>query len=177
MTASTEIQILPYAKIDGVRTFTDSFIRSLFVRTVESGMWDMVFYNGRIDSPDKFLTYMKNGPAALYINVKNGEVSSYFWLSDIEDKTAYLNYCSLPVTRYRNTVKIGRHNISFLLNRQDGSGNYILDMLLGLTPVRNKTGVRFAKLCGAHILGTLPLGAYIYSTGKSEPAVLSYFVR
>jgi hypothetical protein len=71
-------------------------------------------------------------------------------------KSAFINYCFYKSFWGRKSLEIGRNCIDYILHLKNGSGEYSIDVLLGLTPVNNKLAVSFLKKHGMVIVGRIP---------------------
>jgi hypothetical protein len=62
------------------------------------------------------------------------------------------------------------------LNAASG-GEYVLDVVIGLTPKINRAAVRFARDLGMVRAGEIPHRCLFARNGKTYPGVLSYATR
>jgi hypothetical protein len=78
------LKIIPYVAIDGIMTFTDTSILSLYDRMVKDGTHEIVFYAGHITGRESFLKYMKRPSVMLFVLIRNKDHIGFTWLDGIE---------------------------------------------------------------------------------------------
>jgi hypothetical protein len=169
------LRLVPYIAVDGIMTFPDSAIMSLYDRMVEDRTHEVVFYAGHITDREFFLRYMKRPGVMLFALVMNKDHIGFTWLDGIEDRTAYLHFC-LFSEYWGDTVEIGTYALNLLMNMQ-GKDGYVFDLFKGIVPVWNAHAVDFAVKCGGKKLGVLPNAVWNAAKNKSEDAVFIYYTR
>jgi len=177
MKNNSDIKIMPYCEIDGIRTFRDSEILEFYDRMVKARLAETVFSDGQIDNREDWLRAMKNPENFLYAVYVGKDVVFLVWLNRVEIRKAQFHYCGFFKGWRIGSVKIGKQFLNILMNKRDSSGNYLFDVLTGLTPSSNKPAIEYMQECGWKIIGELPLGAWNNKKQKSESAVMSYFTR
>lgn len=170
------IQLMPYCKVDGILTFRDSAILNLYDRMVKAGTADIVFTDGQINSREDWLRAMKSPENFLYVVYADKKMVALVWLNRVEIKKAQFHYCMFYTGWKKGSVGIGKQILEILINKKY-NGEYLFDMLTGITPVSNKLAIKFLRLCGWKIVGELPFGAWSHKAGKSEAALISYYTR
>lgn len=172
------VSLLPYCEVDGISTFRDSEILGFYDRMVGSGTVESVFSDGQINSREDWLRAMKSPENFLYVVYADENISAIFWLNNVEIKQARFHYCFFYSAWKKGSIKIGKKILEILMNKKNSlSDDYLLDVLIGITPISNKPAVKFAKLLGWKIIGTLPFGAWSNKKQKSESAIISYYTR
>lgn len=170
------VSILPYTKMDGIRTVTDSEMKALFVRTVKEDLSDIVFYEGTIKTPEEFLAMSKT-PGTLFHLLKGGSATvGYMWLNRFENRTARLHFCMFR-EYWSGAVFLGRYVLNALLCMKTKDGEHLFDLLTGFIPTWNKRAIDFVLACGGETHGAIPNSIYNDKTGKSESAVFLYCRR
>ncbi len=170
-------RIIPYAEHDGMRTYTDTFIRSLYERMEKEGIAQIVFSDGEIKDADEFLYLMKHGPNALYlVDVPDGP-AGILWLNRFKGKTCYVHFCAFQKYWGAGSVEIGREAICQVLYMKNRDGEYCLDTLLGLIPCDNMPAIKWLKKVGLKEVGVIPNGLWKQDSGKSEDGLLLYLTR
>jgi hypothetical protein len=169
------LKIIPYVAIDGIMTFTDTSILSLYDRMVKDGTHEIVFYAGHITGRESFLKYMKRPSVMLFVLIRNKDHIGFTWLDGIEDRAAYNHFC-LFSEYWGDTVEIGTYALNLLMNMQ-GRDGYVFDLFKGTVPVWNTHAVDFAVKCGGQTLGVLPNAVWNAAKNKSEDAVFIYYTR
>lgn len=168
------MKLLPYTKIDGIRTVTDSEIKKLFTRTVSDGLDKIVFYEGTIQTEDQFLIAMKR--VLFFIIKQQEETIGYVWLNRFENHTARQHFCVFK-EYWGQSEQIGRDVLSMIMNRKDSHGTFIFDLLTGFVPAWNKRAIAFALKCGGKTYGVIPNAVWNHKKQKSEGAVFIYYTR
>jgi len=171
-----EFCMLPYASLDGIRTYRDSEILELYERLLNEG-GEHVFRDGSVKSAVDFLCMAKGPQVAFYVAYVRGVVAGVVWLNRFQARFAQ---CSFFVFRQfwgADALGLGRHCLRELLHARDAEGRHHLDMLIGLTPADNRAAISFALRCGWKRRGLLPYGIYNAAAGISSPAVLTTATR
>jgi len=161
--------IMPYTKIDGIPTFTDSSIRSMYNRIVKEEK-KYIFSDGTIPDADAFVLMAKSQDTSFYVVYHNEVVVLVVWLNRFESAVARLNFCSLNGVPRETKIKAGKYLISELTGR-------VFDLLIGHVPKTNEAAVKYAEICGAKILGEVPNLVWNESEKKSEPGIILYYGR
>jgi hypothetical protein len=164
--------------VDGIRTFTDSEILAFYDRMVKGGMADAIFSDGQINSREGWLHAMKSPENFLYVVYADENISAVFWLNSVEAKQARFHYCFFYSAWKKGSIKVGKKILEILMEKRNSSSDdYLLDVLIGVIPSSNEPAIKFAKLLGWQIIGTLPFGAWSNKKQKSESAIISYYTR
>lgn len=163
--------MLAYAEIDGVRNFRDTQILALHDRLLAEG-GAHVFRDGSIRDGQDFLRMAKDPSVAFFVAYVQGQVAGAVWLNRRQARWAQCSYFTFREFWGLHATGLGRHCLSELLNMRACSKEFMLDMLLGITPVDNRSAVRFALRCGWKRQGVLPCGVFDAATGKSQPAFI-----
>ncbi len=168
-------KMIPYIEFDGMRSFADSFIATLYERCEFEGHAETVFYEGTVRNETEFVKALKNSVAWLVI--QDEVVVAVVWLNRHEGRFARFHFMTFQACARRHLVKMGRYVLSEIMQMKDNGGEYLFDMLLGSIPARNKVAVNYAKKCGGKVCGELPNGAFIEKEGRSENAILIAVTR
>ena len=170
-------KLIPYIEHDGMRTFTDTFIRGLYERMEEEGTASIVFSDGEINSAEEFLSAMKYGANSLYIVDVYGDVAGVVWANRFKSKTAYIHFCGFQRYWGNGSVEIGRAAMGQILYMVDNTGEYYLDTLLGLIPCTNIPAIKWLKKVGLEEVGKIPSALWSNQEKKSEDGLLLYLTR
>lgn len=171
------MHILPYTVVDGVPTLPDSAVMELFLRMEEEGSLDMAFSGGEVRTPEEFLLVMKQPGNSLFVLLLRDEPVGFFWLNGFEGRMARVHFCLFKRVWGPGSMILGRKILDYSLNLRGANGEYLLDVLLGVTPEKNRLACRFAKRSGMTPLGVLPAGAFNARQGCSGPALVSWATR
>ena len=169
-------RLLPYTKIDGIRTVTDSGIKSLFNRTVEDGLDKIVLYDGTVQTPEAFLNMAKAPGTYFYLGYRDKELIGYVWLNRFENKTARYHFCAFK-EYWGQLAEIAEFAMTTLLSMKDNTGAYVFDLFTGYVPVWNQAAIKFTLKHGGYSAGEIPNAIYNAETQKSEPAEFIYYTR
>lgn len=171
-----DFEMVPYGKVDGIRTYRDSEIMELYRRAMaESG--PQMFRDGGVKDEAGFLRMVKAQGVAFHVAYVRGKVAGCVWLNRFHDRLAQVHFFIFREFWGEDATGLGRHCLRELIHKRCGDEGYWLDMLLGLTPADNPLAVRFAKKCGWKQACVLPFGMYDAAAGASIPAVLSIVTR
>ena len=171
------LKITPYIEIDGIRTFTDAFIRDVYSRIVDDNLESIVFSDGNIKTPDDFLAFMKYGPNYLFIIETESGVTAILWLNRILDRTCYAHFCGFKDSWGEGSVDIGRFAMDHVFNVTDDFGKVCFETIHGLIPAWNTTGIGWLKKVGLVEVGRIPNALWSATLNKSTEGVLMYLTR
>ena len=173
---TSEYAVVPYCEIDGVRNYSDTFIKGLFDRMALEGTAGSVFMGSGINDAQAFLDMAKSPGTYLYVLYCGEEPAGIAWLNRLQYRWAQLHFCTFKPVWGRKTIALGKHTLRELLH-MGGPGRYVLDMLVGIIPSRNRVGLSYVKKCGGVVSGTLPKGIFNPHTGESEEATIITLTR
>lgn len=171
-----EIRCVPYCEVDGVRNFTDSFIKEIFLQICYDGNLDKVLHDGYIRTADAFLAYMKSKNVLPFLVANDCGVILFVWLTNLSNKTAFVNFTYLGDVPTRTKLRVGKQVLHYLLHIEGAvPGAYVFDGLYGITPVSNKTAWRFALNSGFKDIATIKKACLV--NGESINGYLTYATR
>lgn len=163
-----KIRIIPYQEIDGIRTFTDSFIKDLYNRAIVDNL-EYVFGDGSIDSPETFLAAMKSGNNQLFvIDVDGNKTVGFVWVNRFESRFARGHFCFFREFWGRVPVEAGKKFLKECVKP--------LDMIMGIVPYANWRAILFCTKIGMEVVGVLPKSCWNKRKKKSEDGVIVYYV-
>ena len=148
--------LLPYTAIDGISTFSDTAIRSLFVRMQDEDLVERVFYDGETRTPEDFLRMMKFGINRLFVIRTEDGIGGVCWLNNFDHRRAEFHFCFFSNLRGQDAVDVGKQAVIELLYLEDGSGNPLFDLLFGMTETSNIPAVKWCEAMGFETMGILP---------------------
>jgi len=165
------IEIMPYVKFDGIPTFRDSDIKSLYETMEKDGTASIVFFDDGIKSSHDFLEFMNTPGIMLFVARKDNVPIGCGWLSHFENRTARAHFCVFKDGWGEGSVIIGRKMVEGAMEAFSD-----IDMLIGMLPTINTKAIDFAIRCGAQLVGEFPFGT-IDGFGNSYPTSILYYVR
>lgn len=170
------IRIVPYFENDGCWTWRDSEVCGMFDRMAAEGMAEVVFFDGPMDRAG-FLRMMKHGPCSLFVVMVDAQEAGFAWLSQVEGRSAWVNFYVFKAFWGRGAADIGRACLRYLLHIPADAGGYCFDVLLGITPVRNRAASEYLVRTGCRVVGRVPNAVWVASEGQSEPGLMVYCTR
>lgn len=170
------IKIIPYIEANGHWTWRDTEVLAMFDRMKNEGMADTVFYDEEINRVS-FLRRMKYGPCHMYVAMMDKAVAGFAWLSNIEGRSAWLNFYVFKNYWCGPAEMIARECLRHILHIPAAEGGYCFDVLMGITPVRNKAASEFICRAGCKVVGRVPQAAWLLKEGKSVPGFMVYCTR
>jgi hypothetical protein len=172
MSAKTSEFLLDwYREVDGIRTFRDSEIVELYRRLLAEG-GAHVFRDGSVPDAAAFLRMAKATGTAFLVAHVRGRRAGVCWLNRFQGRWAQCNFFIFREFWGPDAAALGRWTLRELLHARAADGDYLFDMLVGVTPADNPCAVAFALRCGWSRCGVLPRGSFNAGTGASSPAVL-----
>jgi len=113
----------------------------------------------------------------LYIIYYKANIVLVTWLNRFEGKIARVHWCSFKEISCRKKIDAGKYACKKLLTMKNDNGEYVLDLLIGYTPVSNIIAIKFLKACGCVIGNKIPNLIWNAKENKSEPGVIGYYHR
>lgn len=154
--------------------------------------WGMVQSAGRdrsvtycmeqTDGPG-FCRWMRQPDVHPWIVLFKGVPCGFYYLTDMQGKSARVHFCTLPMGTHRTKSKIpavvgfGLFALGSLLWEANESGGFRLDTIIGVTPVCNKEAVKFIHKVGAQDIGVVPDACWYYDTNENVPGLVTIYTR
>ena len=160
-----KVRLLPYTKIDGVRTFSDSFVMNLWDRMQGYSPYMDRIYTSR----DHWLRDMQTY-SLLYVIEVDGETAGCTWLTHFQEKFAQVHFFYFPEW-WGRTQEIGTEAMRQSLSWKNEQG-YVFDGFTGIVDKKNRLAIALAKRCGWREAGEIP-----FAFGQEKPGVMMYITR
>jgi len=170
------IDIIPYTKVDGIRTFKDSYVRSLYDRVLAEG-YSNVFRDGSIRDSQEFLISMQRDDCILYVIFYDDKLAAIAWVNRFEQRTARYHFCIFKSIKTEEKIACGTQALKELINQKTTDGSFLFDAFIGYLPSDNKLALSYVLACGAKSAGVVPNLVWNHAIGKSEPGHIIYYVR
>jgi hypothetical protein len=119
----------------------------------------------------------KSNAVAFYVAYVRGEVAGAVWLNRLQSRWMQCSAFTFRDFWGAAALGLGRHCLRELLCMRDSAGDFILDMLVCITPRDNQAALAFVRRCGWRVGVCLPAGIFDARVGASVPAVLHYVTR
>ncbi|MBU0481543.1 MAG: hypothetical protein KKG47_10605 [Proteobacteria bacterium] len=171
------IEVVPLHEKDGQSNFTDQILGQVFRRIVREDTLNKLFYDGSVRNTRDFRKFMRNPENEIFFVNFNGREAGFFWLNHFRQKSFFINYCLYKEFWGEAGLTISNLCIEHLFKRKDADGDFLVDVLLGLTPANNKLAVNFLLQNEMSILGKVPGFLYDSATGETVDGVFSYRQR
>ena len=178
--ADLDVQIFPYCKVDGVRTFKDSFIFGLYDRMVKDHVAEDFFYDDLIPTRDEWLRAMQHPMNFLYVIFANRALAGIGLLNEVKDKSASIHFTSFRSwLSARQRATVAREILGKLIKIKSNKNTKecLFDVFVGKIMKSNHRALWFARKMGFSTAGEIPSAAWNSKKGHSEPLVLTYFLR
>ncbi len=173
-----ELSVTPYNNMKtGKIDFPDTYLKQVFLRIAIEGTLHKIYFDKKINNNIEFIAFIKQKKHSVFFVKAGEEEVGFFWLTKFNQKSAFINYCLFKKFWGRKSIKISQFCIGYILKRKNANGDYLLDILLGLTPVNNRLAVGFLIKSGMQVLGKLPGICTDYHHNKVVDGLLSYKTR
>ncbi len=171
------IEIIPMVEGNGPANFSDLFLGQVFRRIVREESLHKLFYDGSVRDTRDFRKFIHNPENEIFFVRSHDKEVGFFWLNHFRQKAFFINYCFYREYWGEAALKIGNTCIEHLFTGKDPDGDFLVDVLLGLTPANNKLAVSFLLKSGMTILGKIP--DFLYDAAREEyvAGVFSYRQR
>lgn len=169
------LEILSFYQEDNTPLFSDMHLAQIFRRIVREETLHDTFYDGYVRNTKDFVKFVKNNE--MYFVKLDREDVGFFWLSKFSQKSSFVTYCLYKKFWGKKALTISKFCIDFILNRRDSRGEYLLDVVLGLTPTTNKLAIKLLMKIGMTVVGKIPGILYNAKEHMSVDGLFSYKQR
>jgi len=160
-------------------------LSAIYDRILESKALSSVFYDGACRTFDEFLDTFNASDVHYWALFYEGELAGIAWLTGRVHKRAHGHFCMFQNVYGRScegvskSVELARFVLSSWLRHKSGAGDedYLLDVVVGITPKRNRMALKWLLRVGAVRCCEIPYGVWMADSGESETAVLSVITR
>ena len=171
----SNIKIVPYCEVNGIRTFQDTEICNLYFKMLTHS--ENIFVDGSVRNADDFLYMFKYDRNELYVIYYQNKIAAFCFLNHFDGRSAQIHFCIFKQYWGKVGRDFGRELLTKLLNTKDQDGSYTLDVILGLVPFKNKHAYGYAQRVGGKFVGLIPSAIWNEEKQHSENASLFYFIR
>lgn len=171
------VEIIPMYEKNGRSNFSDEILGQVFRRIVREEIVYKLFYDGSVRNTRDFRQFMRNSDNEIFFVKCNGKEVGFFWLNNFRQKSFFINYCVYKEFRGDKALTISNICIAHIFKRTNSDGEFLVDVLLGLTPANNKLAVNFLLQNGMTILGKVPGFLYDSIEDDTVDGIFSYRQR
>ena len=166
--ASRLVDVVPYCLVDGMPTFRDSDLATLYDRQVRDGNG----YGEMAGGFRQFLGEVRDRSRLLYVVLVGGVPGGMLALTHFQERFAQAHLTVFREFWGRAFQPHGREAVRTVLEGLDGRGNPVWDGFLALIPEQNRLAVAYARRCGFQNVGVVPFGWHDRNKSRSVPAVM-----
>lgn len=132
---------------------------------------------------DGFVRWMRRDDVHPWAIVYRNTPVGLCLLTNLEGRKAEVHFCLLPVglRRYSKNLSLAKAAGLFALSKalweQDEAGGYVLDTLVGVTPVSNKSALKYAFGLGGEVVARVPDFCWYHDQNRNVDGVFTVFNR
>ncbi|MEA3467080.1 MAG: hypothetical protein U9R57_02520 [Thermodesulfobacteriota bacterium] len=172
------LTITPYNSKEKLKVnFSDTYLKQVFLKIAIEGTLHKIYFDKKINNNIEFISFIKQKQHSVFFVKAGKEEVGFFWLAKFNQRSAFMNYCFFKSFWGKKSLTISRFCIEYILERKNENGDYMLDILLGLTPINNRLAVNFLIKSGMQVLGKIPGICTDYHQNKVVDGLLSYKTR
>ena len=130
-----------------------------------------------------FCRWMRQEDVHPWAVLYQGEPVGFYFLTDRQGKSAQVHFCTLPVGVKRTASRLslvramGLYAVGAALWERNQSGGFVLDTLIGITPLCNTRAVKYVRTLGARDCGIVPDMCWYHDTGENVAGLLTAYTR
>lgn len=171
------IHLIPYSKIDGSWTIPDEGMIDAFSRTQAQGSLNEIFWDGKIKTPEDFISYFKTPQNLPVFVFKDTKPCGYAWINNIRANSAYSHFCVFKeFWGSPDKREIFESVIKYWFDFQGDSGP-LFDTLIGMIPKFNTHAMRYVRDNGFTLVGEIPNMVHDVYSGEKFPIAIFYRSR
>ncbi|KKK47640.1 hypothetical protein LCGC14_3153140, partial [marine sediment metagenome] len=128
----SNIQLLPYVEVNGVRTIGDEIVKDFFHQMMEEETQKIVFPEGKIKSETDFLSLMKSVQNVPVFVFSENRIAGVAWLNGFHEIHALCHFGVLAWARGQVALDAGRAVLDYWFSWADESDGPKLEMVIGM---------------------------------------------
>lgn len=171
------VEVIPMYEENGQVNFSDKALGQVFRRIVREEIVYKLFYDGSVRNTRDFREFMRNTDKEMFFVKYNGKEVGFFWLINFRQRSFFINYCLYKEFLGETALTISKVCLDYIFNRTNLDGEFLVDVLLGLTPANNKLAVNFLLKNDMTILGKVPGFLYDSIDDQTVDGIFSYRQR
>ena len=164
---SSRFVVYPYVPLeDNKWSISDEMLVWIWKQIETEGKTEHLFYDGKIRDIASWLLFWRTpGRYPLIVwDTQDKRVVHIGWLSEVDDILAWAHHCAVGPYKRGAWEAVREYWQQFPTVR----------LLMGKTPETNEKAIKFLKLCGFNIVGTIPWICNMFYEGKRVGGVISY---
>jgi len=152
---AAQIQLIPYAEVNGSWSLTDEAVRDCWDHLVADGTAKLVFWDGSVTSADQFLAVMKR-PGNIPVFGHDGtSMLAVAWLNGVQRNYAHAHFACFREAWGRSSLDVCRAFLDYW-GAFSSEGRYIFDVVVGETPSHLRKALKFINRLGFVRVGSIP---------------------
>jgi hypothetical protein len=168
--SSSDIALVPYAKVGDEWTLSDDAVLSLAVRAENENVLETVFMDGTVQDPTDFIDMMQK-PENLPVFVFSGtECVGAGWLNGCIGRVAFAHFLLLRNGRGQFARRAGKLVLDYWRSFKV-ENERLFEVIIGVVPSSNERAISFVQELGFVRLGEIP------KMLRSKPATLLYLTE
>jgi hypothetical protein len=171
------VEVIQMYAENGLSNISDKILGQVFRRLVREEIVYKLFYDGSVRNTRDFRKFMRNPDNEMFFVKCNGKEVGFFWLNHFRQKSFFINYCLYKESLGKTALTISNICIEHIFKRQNSDGEFLVDVLLGLTPANNRLAVNFLLKNDMTILGKVPGFLYDSIEDETVDGIFSYRQR
>ena len=163
---------------------SDRQIMSFWHHVEQAGRERAIAFDSPPLTPLEFCRWMRQPDVHPWWVLFNGDPVGLSFLTQKAGKAARIHFLTLPQGVKRTKLRrlsvvraFGLYAMGSMLWERNVSGGFILNTLIGLTPICNKEAVKFIHTLGAVDCGVVPDACYYHDTGENVAGVATVYTR
>jgi len=172
------ITLMPYTKVDGIPTFRNSELSTIYTRAFEEGWGLAMFDDGIIKEAEGFVEHVTSPTVMFWGVLHEDELMGFCYINRIEKTHGHLHFGFFKKWwgRYPEIMEAGRKAMETLLV-QEFNGKPLFELLLGVYPAWNKHVLAYVHRQGAKTVTHIPNLVWSESKGYSVPGTIVSITR
>ena len=171
----SELTVYPFSEVDGNWTISDAELNYVFMKMQDQKLVDMVFSQDRVENVYQFIALMKAKRNIVQFVWDGKDVIAVTWINSIGDNFAFGHFCVFKEAWGKRSEEIGALIKNYWFGLEN-NGKYVLDVIIGMMPTKNRIADNFVQRVGWIKIGVIP-GMFRLMDGGRDDAVIYYTLR
>lgn len=159
----------------------DGEFMAFWERAQEAGRGRAIGYDlPPMDGPG-FCRWLRQSGVHLWLVAYRGEPVGLYYLTALQGRSAQVHFLLLPCgtrrTADRLPLPVAAGLFALGSSLWERRGSFLLDTLIGITPVTFGPALRFVKRLGGEACGTVPGLCWLFDSDRNVPGFITVFSR